>query len=248
MRPDSPPPPCTRLTTFYTRNSVLAVLLQYRNTEKCNANRWMKDTCWGLRPRLGVWSISQVSIKSWLYGWAGSLTNSQCCQLIFFFFTQYYCAEGVAPGLLGDGPRDPTPYSVSDGIQISARKGWGKQTPHNSRTDKVDQALCSGTPDAEGHCLSTSCRDPSPPLVLGLWCYHGGSVATVLTVSICTPCCFIHSSLHLWCWGWNPGSLYMLDRQTDRHSTIESLPRPLILWDSLSLKCPEWALCIPDWP
>lgn len=64
--------------------------------------------------------------------------------------------------LLGDGSRDPTPFSVSDSAQICARNGWGKQTPHNSKTDRVDQA---GMPGAEGHCLSTSCRDPSPPLV-----------------------------------------------------------------------------------
>lgn len=208
----------------------------------------MKDTCWGLRPRLGVWSISQVSIiPAYTVGQALSLARNVVNW--FSSFSHNIIVLRVEPrALLGDDPRDPTPYSVSDGVQISARKGRGKQTPHNSRTDRVDQALCSGTPGSEGHYLSTSCRDLSPPLVLGLWCYHGGSVATVLTVPICTPCCFIHSSLHLWCWGWNPGSLYVLGRQTDRHSTIESLPRPLILWDSLSLKCPEWALCIPGWP
>ena len=133
--------------------------------------------------------------------------------------------------LLGDGPRDPTPCSVSDGVQISARKGQGKQTPHNSRTDRVDQAFCSGTPGSEEHCLSTSCRDPSPPLVS--WVCDAAMWAQLPLASLFPYVhhvhSFIHSSLHLWCWGWNPGSLYALGRQTDRHSTTESLPRPLIL-------------------
>lgn len=152
----------------------------------------------------------------WALSWAGSHTSSQCCQLIFFFFTQYYCAEGGALGLLGDGSRDSTPFSVSDGAQICARKGWGKQTPHNSKTDRVDQA---GMPGAEGHCLFTSCRDH-----LLLWFLE--SVMLPWGLSCHCPHCshmhtmFLRSFIPLFTYGAGDGTqgLCTSARQADRQA------------------------------